>query len=151
MGRLPRRLGISLNCLGHSNSPCSSEWGVKGAATGAVLGGIGATACTSTTMGACVLGIPAFVGGGTAFGGAVGYGAGKIADWVYDKVKDVPDQGTPGEWVDGERRSRQYGPDGKPAVDLDKPHQGAPDPHAHEWQGGKREHPGRPVSILPPW
>ena len=73
-------------------------------------------------------------------------------DWMFNsgtKGKDVPDRGPAGEWVDGERRSRQYGPDGRPVVDIDKPHQGAPEPHAHEWNDGVREHPGRPVSPIP--
>ena len=65
------------------------------------------------------------------------------------KVKDVPDRGPPGEWIDGERRSRKYGSDGRPETDLDKPHPGAQYPHAHDWADGVREHPGRPYSPLP--
>lgn len=63
--------------------------------------------------------------------------------------KDVPTEGPAGGWIDGKRRSRQSGPDGSPARDVDKPHQGAPYPHVHEWEKGKREHPGRPVTPLP--
>lgn len=65
------------------------------------------------------------------------------------KVKDVPDTGPPGEWIDGRRRSRKYGPDGRPQTDLDKPHPGAPYPHVHDWPGGKREEPGRPYCPVP--
>jgi uncharacterized protein RhaS with RHS repeats len=38
-------------------------------------------------------------------------GVDKIRNWLA-KEKDVPDTGPPGEWIDGERRSRKYGPDG---------------------------------------
>lgn len=66
------------------------------------------------------------------------------------KKPDVPDRGPPGEWVDGRRRSRLYGPDGRPKVDIDKPHQGADYPHVHEWdEDGNREHPGREIPDLP--
>lgn len=65
-----------------------------------------------------------------------------------DKVKDVPDRGPPGQWVDGERRSRKYDEEGKPELDIDKPHQGYQKPHVHEWNDGKREHPGRDVSPI---
>ncbi|WP_224788733.1 hemagglutinin repeat-containing protein [Pandoraea terrae] len=64
------------------------------------------------------------------------------------KIKDVPDRGSPGSWIDGERRSRKYGPDGKPEIDIDKPHQGYDRPHVHEWPDGRREHPGRDVSPV---
>jgi RHS repeat-associated protein len=72
-----------------------------------------------------------------------------IVSQMSGKDKDVPVEGPPGEWVDGKRRSRQYGPDGRPVRDIDKPHQGAPDPHVHEWENGIREHPGRPVTPWP--
>ncbi len=44
--------------------------------------------------------------------------------------------------------SRKYGPDGKPEIDIDKPHQGYDRPHVHEWPGGRREHPGRDVCPI---
>ncbi|CAD7387235.1 RHS repeat domain-containing protein [Xanthomonas arboricola] len=65
------------------------------------------------------------------------------------KMVDVPDFGQPGQWIDGRRKSRLYGPDGRPRVDIDKPHQGAPYPHVHEWENGVREHPGREIPDLP--
>ena len=77
--------------------------------------------------------------------GVVGYGLDKI----YNREKDVPNQGPPNEWVDGNNRSRLYGPDGRPVLDIDKPHQGYPEPHVHEWPNGKREHPGRDFCPLP--
>ncbi len=96
-----------------------------------------------TGLGAASMAVP--IPGARVFG-AVVMGIG-IATMSGDtpKKKDVPDTGPPGEWVDGERRKRKYGPDGKPEVDIDKPHQGYPDDHVHEWPDGKREHPGRPV------
>jgi len=48
------------------------------------------------------------------------------------KEKDVPDRGEPGEVREGQRRTREYGPDGKPVRDYDKPHQGHERPHVHE-------------------
>lgn len=60
-----------------------------------------------------------------------------------------PDVGPPGGWVQGPRRGRQYGPDGKPSLDIDKPHQGNEADHAHEWPDGVREEPRRPVSPWP--
>ncbi len=41
-----------------------------------------------------------------------------------------------------------YGADGKPELDIDKPHQGYEKPHVHEWPDGKREEPGRDVSPV---
>lgn len=65
------------------------------------------------------------------------------------REKDVPNRGEPGEVNEGERRTREYGPDGKPLRDYDKPHQGYDKPHVHEWPGGQREHPGRDYSPWP--
>ncbi|TFW09524.1 hypothetical protein E4K72_05625 [Oxalobacteraceae bacterium OM1] len=65
------------------------------------------------------------------------------------REKDVPDRGEPGEVKEGERRTREYGPDGRPLRDYDKPHQGYERPHVHEWPGGVREHPGRDYSPWP--
>lgn len=73
-------------------------------------------------------------------------GVDKVRNWL-SKENDVPFTGPPGEWIDGQRRSRKYGPDGRPEVDIDNPHQGMPDTHVHEWPDGVREHPGRSV----PW
>jgi len=69
---------------------------------------------------------------------------------ALSKKVDVPSIGPPGEWVNGKRRSRLYGPDGRPKVDIDNPHQGADYPHVHEWdESGNREHPGREVPDPP--
>ncbi|HYD62335.1 MAG TPA: RHS repeat-associated core domain-containing protein, partial [Noviherbaspirillum sp.] len=65
------------------------------------------------------------------------------------REKDVPNRGEPGEVREGERRTREYGPDGKPIRDYDKPHQGYERPHVHEWPDGVREHPGRDYSPWP--
>jgi RHS repeat-associated protein len=71
-------------------------------------------------------------------------------NWMENRAKNPPDVGPPGGWIQGPRRGRQYGPDGRPSLDIDKPHQGNEVDHAHEWPGGKREEPGRPVSPWPP-
>ncbi len=65
------------------------------------------------------------------------------------REKDVPNRGEPGDVREGERRTREYGADGKPTRDYDKPHQGYEKPHVHEWPGGVREHPGRDYSPWP--
>jgi RHS repeat-associated protein len=72
-----------------------------------------------------------------------------IDSLVFNRPKNPPDVGPPNGWIEGPRRGRQYGPDGRPAFDIDKPHQGNEEPHAHEWPGGQREEPGRPVSPWP--
>ena len=61
-----------------------------------------------------------------------------------------PDKGEPGEWVEHPhgKQDRQYGPDGKPLVDIDYSHDhGQGKPHAHNWNDGVRG-PGYPVSPL---
>jgi uncharacterized protein RhaS with RHS repeats len=65
-----------------------------------------------------------------------------------NRPKNPPNVGPPGGWIQGPRRGRLYGPDGRPVLDIDEPHQGNEVPHAHEWPDGQREEPGRPVS---PW
>jgi RHS repeat-associated protein len=75
----------------------------------------------------------------------------KTADnLIFNRPKNPPDVGPPNGWIQGPRRGRQYGPDGRPQLDIDKPHQGNERDHAHEWPGGEREEPGRPVSPWPP-
>lgn len=75
----------------------------------------------------------------------------KAADnLIFNRPKNPPDVGPPNGWIQGPRRGRQYGPDGRPQLDIDKPHQGNEQDHAHEWPGGEREEPGRPVSPWPP-
>jgi len=65
------------------------------------------------------------------------------------RTKSIPDEGPPNSWIDGPRRSRYYGSDGKPEIDLDHPHLGNQQPHAHGWPGGVREEPGLPYSPIP--
>lgn len=73
----------------------------------------------------------------------------KIPDVIFNRPKNPPDQSTPNDWIQGPRRGRQYGPDGRPQFDIDQPHQGNDQTHVHEWPGGVREEPGRPVSPIP--
>ena len=85
---------------------------------------------------------------GAVVGAIIGLGIGLyIGDKMFSE-KSPPDRGPPGEWVDGKNRSRKYGPDGKPEIDIDYGHQGYPTPHVHEWPDGEREHPGRDVCPL---
>ena len=92
---------------------------------------------------------------GTVAGGSSGAGGEKqpVAESGKDsgkvKERDVPNRGEPGEVKEGQRRTREYGPDGRPLRDYDKPHQGHERPHVHEWENGVREHPGRDYSPLP--
>lgn len=65
------------------------------------------------------------------------------------KEKDVPNRSEPGDVKEGQRRTREYGEDGMPSRDYDKPHQGHESPHVHEWKDGVREHPGRDYSPWP--
>lgn len=60
-----------------------------------------------------------------------------------------PNSAPPGSHLEGPRRSRDYGSDGRPLRDYDKPHQGFDKSHIHEWENGKREHPGREYCPLP--
>ena len=69
---------------------------------------------------------------------------------VLSRPTIPPRVGPPGGFIQGPRRGRQYGPDGRPVLDIDKPHQGNQKPHAHEWPNGEREEPGRDVSPWPP-
>lgn len=91
-----------------------------------------------------------WVAGAVATAGAYTAGQWAANNTMHSKQPDVPYSGPAGEWVDGKRRSRLYGPDGLPVLDLDKPHQGYPEEHVHEWPNGEREHPGRDVCLLPP-
>lgn len=55
---------------------------------------------------------------------------------------------------DGGTTTRRFGPDGRAVVDIDQghggpEHGGAPDPHAHDWDWGKkppRQTPGRALT-----
>jgi hypothetical protein len=92
-------------------------------------------------------------------GGGAGQSGGVpqwFTDWVNsisgplsNREKEVPKKGPANEWIDGENRSRKYGPNGQPVLDIDKPHQAYQRPHVHEWPDGRREHPGRDICPLP--
>ena len=57
----------------------------------------------------------------------------------------------PDTWIEGRRRSRLYGPDGRPLIDLDKPHQGNPTDHVHDWINGVRGEPDPGYGGYSPW
>ena len=87
---------------------------------------------------------------GRSVADACGQAGDRVRNWYEQgREKDVPDRGQPGDVIEGERRTREYGPDGKPVRDYDKPHQGYGRPHVHEWPDGVREHPGRDYSPWP--
>jgi RHS repeat-associated protein len=75
--------------------------------------------------------------------------ASSISNKLFSRPKNPPDIGPPGGWIQGPRRGRQYGSDGRPEYDIDKPHAGNQTDHVHEWEDGVREEPGRPVSPVP--
>ena len=67
------------------------------------------------------------------------------------KLRGLPKTGKPFSWVEHPygKQMRQYGPDGKPQVDIDFGHDhGQGIPHAHNWENGVRQ-PGLPVSVIP--
>lgn len=55
----------------------------------------------------------------------------------------------PGEVRQGQNRTQEYGQDGRPVRDYEKPRQGYERDHVHEWENGVRERPGRDYSPLP--
>ncbi|SAK87489.1 hypothetical protein AWB75_05954 [Caballeronia catudaia] len=64
----------------------------------------------------------------------------------------IPFNGDPG-WVESgpkqKKQWRMYGSDRAPVVDIDfDDHHGQPNPHAHNWDDGVRDH-GWPVSVFP--
>ncbi|WP_144112977.1 RHS repeat-associated core domain-containing protein [Paraburkholderia sp. BCC1886] len=84
-------------------------------------------------------------------------GSAGVPDWfnnlfngpTFNRPKNPPDEGPANGWIGGPRRGRDYGPDGLPQRDYDKPHQGNEVDHVHEWPRGVREEPGRPYSPWP--
>lgn len=54
---------------------------------------------------------------------------------TFNRPKNPPDEGPENGWIEGPRRGREYGPDGLPLRDYDKPHQGNEVDHVHEWPG----------------
>jgi hypothetical protein len=78
-------------------------------------------------------------------------GVGKILKAVKKTPKKSipPTVGPPNGYVEGPRRSREYGPDGRPVRDYDRPHQGAQYDHVHEWPNGVREEDNLRYSPVP--
>lgn len=76
-----------------------------------------------------------------------------VNDIIHNNGKhrnqDTPSTSEPNSVIEGENRTREYGNDGRPVRDYDKPHPGHPTPHIHEWPNGVREHPGREYSPWP--
>ena len=100
------------------------------------------------------IGTAIFPGVGTVVGAGIGLVGGylladQLGSLIFNRPKNPPDVGPPGGWIQGPRRGRKYGPSGAPECDIDKPHQGNETDHVHEWPGGQREEPGRPVSPWP--
>jgi RHS repeat-associated protein len=100
------------------------------------------------------IGTAIFPGPGTVIGAGLGLLGGyviadRLSNLIFNRPKNPPDIGPPSGWVQGPRRGRRYCPDGSPQFDIDKPHQGNEVDHVHEWPGGVREEPGRPVSPWP--
>jgi RHS repeat-associated protein len=144
--------GDPINLIDSNGLKYAEAFTGVGAAIGGAVAIGGSIVADAATGGVNVLATPTEVAVGAAIGGAIGYGVGSVVDSImYNKGKkepDVPYNGPPGEWIDGKRRWRKYGPDGTPETDIDKPHQGYPEDHVHEWPDGKREHPGRPVCPI---
>ena len=72
-------------------------------------------------------------------------------DWPITSQEKTPNTGAPGEWHTnpGSGQERLYGPDGRPAVDIDWDHDhGQGRPHPHNWGPGGRE---VPEGGFSPW
>ncbi|MEM5432966.1 hemagglutinin repeat-containing protein [Cupriavidus oxalaticus] len=77
--------------------------------------------------------------------GQIVEGLGAILNSGDQRTSKTPNTGDPGSWVTnpGSGQQRQYGPDGKPLVDIDVDHDhGQGTPHVHNWD---RAEDGRPV------
>jgi hypothetical protein len=106
--------------------------------------------CRTDPMGLCPMClIPALPYVGEALVIGATWWASQQRNNIFSRPKNPPDIGPPNGWIQGPRRGRQYGPSGEPQCDIDKPHQGNEVDHVHEWPGGVREEPGRPVSTWP--
>ncbi|KAK49076.1 hypothetical protein BG58_19275 [Caballeronia jiangsuensis] len=95
-----------------------------------------------------------FADGGTPLGDASPFGyESKIGDECFDLAGMSQMNGDPFSWIESgpneKKQWRMFGGDGAAAVDIDfDSHHGQPDPHAHNWDGLKRDQ-GWPVSIFP--
>lgn len=92
---------------------------------------------------------------GTVVGGTIGAVVGAIIGWniigpiFQDKT---PNTGLPGSWTTnpGSGQERLYGPNGRPAVDIDWDHtHDGVSPHPHNWGPDGREDP--PKGGFSPW
>lgn len=92
---------------------------------------------------------------GAVVGGLAGAGVGAaIGWWVTGPMlqEKTPNKGEPGSWHTnpGSGQERLYGPDGRPAVDIDWDHDhGQGQPHPHNWGPGGREVPENGFSPWP--
>jgi RHS repeat-associated protein len=124
----------------------AQSYAAGGAAIGGMIGLVCGSAATVGTAGVNGPLIPAETYAGSLIGGAIGYGAGWIADGIMgshgqEASTSNPMKGTPGDtsWTsypDGSpKQGRTYGDDGFPDTDIDygHDHSGAGDPHAHDW------------------
>jgi RHS repeat-associated protein len=107
-----------------------------------VWGAIGAGAAGGTAI---LPGAGTVVGAiGMGLGALVVVGAAAILAPKQSNVSRPPFRGEPGTTVQGDVQSVRYGPDGYPKVQTDTghDHNGAGDPHSHDW--------GRPADGGPP-
>lgn len=124
----------------------AQSYATGGAAIGGMIGLVCGSAATVGTAGVNGPLIPVETYAASLIGGAIGYGAGWIADGVMgshgqEASTSNPMKGTPGDtsWTsypDGSpKQGRTYGDDGFPDTDIDygHDHSGAGDPHAHDW------------------
>lgn len=131
-----------------------------GAVIGGAIGWMCGAAGTVASAGANGPLVPAEAYGGSVLGTGIGYGLGWVADGIMgshgqEASSSNPIQGTPGDtsWTtypDGSpKQGRTYGDDGYPDTDIDygHDHNGAGDPHAHDWDrpadGSAPGHPNR--------
>ena len=142
--------------------PCAVKWGIGGSAAGAtvlgIAGGVGGSFAVP------VLGTVVGAEGGVAAGGLIGGFLGSTLGAARDLVsglstltskrgQDLPARGKPNGTAAkddgaGKGQIRDYGPDGRAKTDYDFGHDhGAGDPHAHDWDWGKKpeRQPGRPI------
>ena len=103
------------------------------------LDGRQATVWPGIVIGEIVAGPP-----GAVIGGIIGGGLGLAFGWWLTSDTTLPFIGPPGSTAQTDKQSRKYGTDGYPDTDVDTghDHNGAGDPHSHDW--------GRPPDGGPP-
>jgi hypothetical protein len=124
--------------------------GVAGAMAGALLGS------APVSGDAAASGATRFMDGDalTPLGSArpFDYSPGRLLDGDAFEIAKTPNFGEPGTWYTnpGSGQMRLYGPGGRPVVDLDFDHShNGLRPHAHNWNGGKRDGGGDVVPFSP--